>query len=109
MTHEVRAHQSRTRPGGPRRLPSPPVPLATGGRAAGPGPRGGPLGRPLGVLVVDGGPDTTASTAELIGLWGQDARRAYTGATALEVAAEYRPDVLLLDLGMRGVDGCDVA
>jgi CheY-like chemotaxis protein len=63
----------------------------------------------LRVLVVDDCRDTTDSTAELVRLWGHDARRAYTGATALEVAAEYVPDVLLVDLGMRGVDGCEVA
>ena len=64
---------------------------------------------PTRVLVVDDCRDTTDSTAELIGLWGHDARRAYAGAAALELAAEYRPDVLLVDLGMRGVDGGELA
>jgi CheY-like chemotaxis protein len=58
---------------------------------------------------VDDCGDTTDSTAELVGLWGHDTRRAYAGAAALELAAEYRPDVLLVDLAMRGVDGCEVA
>ena len=35
--------------------------------------------------------DTTDSTAELVGLWGHDVRRAYSGAAALELAAEYGP------------------
>jgi CheY-like chemotaxis protein len=65
--------------------------------------------RPLRVLVVDDCRDTTDSTAELVGLWGHDARRAYAGAAALEMAAEYRPDVMLVDLAMWGLDGYEVA
>jgi len=109
MTQEVLVRQFRTRPGGRRRSPAPPGAPATGGRAAGPGARGAPRVRPLRVLVVDDCPDTTDSTAELVGLWGHDARRAYAGAAALELAAEYRPDVMLVDLAMRGMDGCEVA
>jgi CheY-like chemotaxis protein len=65
--------------------------------------------RPLRVLVVDDCRDTTDSTAELVGLWGHDVRRAYTGATAMQMAAEYLPDVLVVDVGMWGVDGREVA
>src|SRR5439155_22238380 len=53
--------------------------------------------------------DATDSTAELVGLWGHHARRAYAGAAALEMAAESRPDVMLVDLAMFGMDGCEVA
>ena len=111
MTHEVQILQvGKKRPGGSRRrLPAPPAQPTTGVRAAGPGFRSGPLVRPLRVLVVDDCRDTTDSTAELVGLWGHDARRAYGGADALQVAAEYRPDVLLVDLAMPGVDGYAVA
>jgi CheY-like chemotaxis protein len=65
--------------------------------------------RPLRVLIVDDCRDTTDSTAELVGLWGHDSRRVYDGADALTVAAAYCPDVVLVDLVMRGVDGCAVA
>jgi CheY-like chemotaxis protein len=110
MTHEVRVQQvGKKRPGGSRRLPAPPAPPTTGVRAAGPGFRSGPLVRPLRVLVVDDCQDTTDSTAALVALWGHDARRAYGGVDALQVAAEYRPDVLLVDLAMPGVDGYAVA
>jgi CheY-like chemotaxis protein len=109
MTHEVQVQQvGKKWPGGSRRLPTPPVPPPTGVRAAGPRSRGGPLVRPLRVLVVDDCRDTTDSTAELVGLWGHDVRRAYGGADALEAAAEYRPDVLLVELAMPGVDGYEV-
>jgi CheY-like chemotaxis protein len=109
MTREAQISQLRTRPGGPRRSPAPPVSLATVGRAAGPGTRDAPPIRPLRVLVVDDCHDTADCTAQLVGLWRHDVRRAYTGATAVQVAAEYLPDVLLVDLGMRGMDGCEVA
>lgn len=109
MTHEVQVHRRRPGPGGPRRAPAPPFSPATGERAAGPGVRAAPLVRPLRVLVVDDCQDTTDSMAELVGLWGHDARRAYAGAAALELAAAFRPDVLLVDLGMRGLDGYEVA
>jgi CheY-like chemotaxis protein len=64
---------------------------------------------PLRVLVVDDCPDTCESIACLLHLWGYDARIAHDGAAALSVAADYRPDVVLLDLAMPGMDGYEVA
>lgn len=107
MPREQPISQFRIRPGGSSHSPAPR--LATGERAAGPGVRGTPLVRPLRVLVVDDCRDTVDSTAELVGLWGHAARRAYGGAEALRVAAEFRPDVLVTDLGMPDIDGFEVA
>ena len=109
MSREVRVRQVGTRPGGSRRLPAIPVAPTTGERAAGRGIGGAPLVRPLRVLVVDDCRDTADSAAELVRLWGHDVRRAYAGGEAVAVAVAYRPDVMLVDLGMRGVDGCEVA
>jgi CheY-like chemotaxis protein len=109
MTPAVQIPQVGNRPGGVRRLPERLVAPATEGRPAGPGHPAPPAVRPLRVLVADQCRDTTDSTAELIGLWGHDVRRAYGGADALEAAAEYRPDVLLADPSMRGVDGFELA
>src|SRR5260370_35333328 len=64
---------------------------------------------PLRVLVVDDCPDTTASLAQLLRLWGHDVRVAGDGLEALAAAAAFRPDVILLDLGLPGLDGCGVA
>jgi two-component system CheB/CheR fusion protein len=64
---------------------------------------------PLRVLVVDDCRDHTDSLAILVQLWGHDARAAYDGPTALEAAAAYLPEVVLLDVGLPGMDGYEVA
>jgi two-component system CheB/CheR fusion protein len=63
----------------------------------------------LRVLVVDDCEDMCASTAALLKLWGHDTRVAKDGAAALECAMIFRPDVVLLDLSMPGMDGHEVA
>ena len=64
---------------------------------------------PLRVLVVDDFRDAADSLALLLKLLGHDARAVYDGPTALRVAASFRPDVVLLDLGLPGLDGYAVA
>jgi CheY-like chemotaxis protein len=61
------------------------------------------------VLVVDDNVDAAAMLAELLPLWGHQARVAHGGPEALSLAAEFRPDVVLLDLGLPGMDGYEVA
>ncbi len=63
----------------------------------------------LRVLVVDDCRDTVDSMGMLVEMWGYDARKACNGSAALEMAATYRPHVVLLDLGMPGMDGCHLA
>jgi CheY-like chemotaxis protein len=65
--------------------------------------------RLLRVLVVDDDQDTADSLSMLVQIWGHDVRRAYGGAAALKITAAYQPDVLLLDIGMPGMDGCRLA
>lgn len=63
---------------------------------------------PLSVLVVDDHEDCAQSTAELLTLCGHAVRVAACGTDALrEVAAEV-PDVVLLDLGLPDLDGCEL-
>jgi len=64
---------------------------------------------PLRVLVVDDCPDMTASMALLLRCWGHEAREAHDGPEALCVAASFHPDVILLDIGLPGPDGYEVA
>ena len=63
----------------------------------------------LRVLVVDDNRDAADSLTLLLGLAGHEARTAYSGLEALALARELDPDVILLDLGMPGMDGYEVA
>ena len=63
----------------------------------------------LRVLVVDDNVDTAESLALLLRSDGHDVRTAHDGPTALETALAYRPNVALLDIGLPGVSGFEVA
>ena len=61
------------------------------------------------VLVVDDCRDSADALALLLKFLGCDVRTAYDGMTAVEEAERFRPELLLLDLGMPDVDGFSVA
>jgi CheY-like chemotaxis protein len=61
------------------------------------------------VLVVDDSVDSAETLAELLKIWGHDVRLAHDGPGAVETARDYRPDVILLDIGLPGMDGFAVA
>jgi CheY-like chemotaxis protein len=65
--------------------------------------------RLLRVLVADDNRDAADVLSILVKLWGHDARQAYDGAAALQMAAAYQPDVLLLDIAMPKMDGFQLA
>ena len=60
------------------------------------------------ILVVDDKRDSAESLAMLLKLFGNDVRTVHDGRLALEVAAIYRPDIVLLDIGLPGLDGLEV-
>jgi PAS domain S-box-containing protein len=60
------------------------------------------------VLVVDDNRDSAASLVMLLELSGNEARAAYDGEEAIAVAPQYRPDVILLDIGLPKMNGYDV-
>lgn len=62
----------------------------------------------LSVLVVEDCPDTADSTVELLRMSGYDAAAVGTGPAALDAADGAPPDVVLADLGLPGMDGCEV-
>ncbi len=61
------------------------------------------------VLVVDDNRDAAESLGILLGMLGAEVRVALNGPEALESLADYAADVVLLDLGMPGMDGYEVA
>jgi len=61
------------------------------------------------ILVVDDLPASADTLKVLLELEGYVVRVANDGATALEVAREFSPDVLILDIGLPGMDGFEVA
>jgi CheY-like chemotaxis protein len=63
----------------------------------------------LRVLVVEDHADTAASMAALLRLYGHEVDVATDGAAALRIAADRPPDVALLDIGLPGMDGWQVA
>ena len=60
------------------------------------------------VLVVDDNVDAAVSLGMLLKLAGQDVRVAYDGPTALRQAIDFRPELILLDIGMPVMDGYEV-
>jgi len=65
--------------------------------------------RPVRVLVVEDNLDAAESLATLLRLWGHEVRMVHDGLDALDAARAYRPEVVLLDIGLPGLDGYQVA
>lgn len=61
------------------------------------------------VLVVDDNAEAADTLGALLGLLGAEVRVVYAGETALEAFRAFRPEVVILDLSMPGMDGYDVA
>jgi PAS domain S-box-containing protein len=64
---------------------------------------------PRRVLVVDDNRDAAESMGTLLKLLGVDAYVVHNGPDALEALSFYQPTVVLLDIGMPGMDGTEVA
>jgi CheY-like chemotaxis protein len=86
----------------PDRLVAPDL-LAWTARPSGRGPKG------LHVLVVEDHEETANTSAMLLRLCGHEVRVAPDGPAALQSARDGLPDVVLLDIGLPGMDGYTVA
>ena len=83
------------------RRPSPDKSMAT--LSAGPAPS------PTRVLIIDDNVDVAKGLARLLGLVGHDVMTVYDGPTAIEAARAHNPKIVLLDIGLPGMDGYEVA
>ena len=83
--------------------------LAESGGATAPADDAAPSASGLRVLVVDDNRDAATSLAALLQLMGNEAHTAYDGLAALDSASALRPDVVLLDIGLPGLNGYEVA
>jgi CheY-like chemotaxis protein len=83
----------------------------SGGRAARTSaPRIAPAAvRPLRVLVVEDNQDGAEMLQAMLGAWGHETRVAGDGASAIEAAKAFNPEVVLLDIGLPQMSGHDVA
>src|SRR5262249_11554150 len=61
------------------------------------------------ILVVDDNRDMVESLAMLLRLVGHDVRVAENGPQALQEATEFAPEVLLVDIGLPGMNGYEIA
>ena len=61
------------------------------------------------VLIIEDNPDAALSLRDAMEIAGHEVRVAYDPAEGLEVAREFRPEVLLCDIGLPTMDGYQVA
>jgi len=87
------------------------LPLSTHQATAGTpaAPVADPMGRRLRVLVVDDDTAVTESMVVLLRLEGHEVVSATSGPDALALAAEFHPQAALLDIGLKGMSGYDLA
>jgi DNA-binding response OmpR family regulator len=64
---------------------------------------------PLRILVVEDDPESLHLMGALLSLWGHEPRLTPNGFAGLEAAEAEMPDVALLDIGLPGMDGFEVA
>lgn len=61
------------------------------------------------ILVVDDNVDAAESAGEILRLLGNEVSVVHDGLAAVEAVDHWRPEVVLLDIGLPGIDGYEVA
>lgn len=61
------------------------------------------------ILVVDDNVDAALSVERLLRTWGHEVQTAFNGPSGIEKAREFQPHMVLLDIGMPGMSGYEVA
>ena len=64
---------------------------------------------PVRVLIVEDNVDGADAMAEVLRYMGADSRIARNGFDALDIAARFAPELVLLDIGLPGMDGFEAA
>jgi signal transduction histidine kinase len=65
--------------------------------------------RPKRVLIIEDGSETRQSLGMLLGIWNHEVLYAGSGPEGLDRARESKPDVAIIDIGLPGLDGYQVA
>jgi two-component system CheB/CheR fusion protein len=84
------------------------LPVTTGESLPSAAPQPPPQ-RPARVLVVEDNPDTAESLTMFLEFLGHRVRSVYDGVAALDAARSDLPDVMLVDIGLPGMDGYELA
>ena len=87
-------------------VPSAPAPAPEPDAAAAPVPPVAPSRR---VLVIEDNPDARDALCALLRIWGHRVETAGDGPRGFELALETRPDIVIVDIGLPGLDGYHVA
>jgi CheY-like chemotaxis protein len=61
------------------------------------------------ILIVDDNPDSADACAMVLEMSGHEARAVYSGDKALALLDDFKPQIGLIDLGMPGMDGYELA
>jgi CheY-like chemotaxis protein len=64
---------------------------------------------PLRILVVDDNVDSAEMLDVMLRLYGHEVRMAHDGVAAIKAAQEFKPQIILCDIGLPGMSGYDVA
>jgi CheY-like chemotaxis protein len=61
------------------------------------------------ILIVDDFPDLAEGLAKWLRFLGNEVEVAFDGLCPITAAEKFRPDIVLLDIGLPDIDGCEVA
>lgn len=65
--------------------------------------------RTFNILIVDDNEEATGALARMLELRGHTVALAYTGLSAIQLAKQFNPDIVILDIGLPDIDGYQVA
>ncbi len=85
------------------------LPILSGAPPPSPPPAPAVQEAPRRILIVDDNTDSAITMASVQSRRGHETRTAFTGPDALTAATEFQPEVVLLDIGLPGMDGFEVA